>query len=111
TEKLRQALHLAHQQGRQTVLLIDEAHALPTQALHNLSLLSDTMQHETGHLLQIVLFGRPTLSQRQDLPQSQCFKLGLSRASELVPLTREQSLAYINHRLTQAASEPSTIFS
>ena len=111
TEKLHQTLQQTYQQGRQIVLLIDEAHTLPAHVLHNLSLLSNTMRDETGHLIQIVLFSRPTLAQRRDLPQSELFELGLARASELVPLTREQSLAYINHHLQQVSTEPSSIFS
>ena len=111
SDNLYQFLSQEYQQGRHTVFLIDDAHTLPAYALQNLCLLADTMQHETGPLLQIVFFGRPTFAQRQDLPQSPLFQLGMARAVDLAPLTRDQSLAYIHHCLKQATPEPRTVFS
>ena len=58
-------------QGRQVVVLIDEAHAMPRDSLEEIRLLSN-LETATHKLLQIILFGQPELDAmlaRQDLRQ------------------------------------------
>ncbi|HNG39567.1 MAG TPA: AAA family ATPase, partial [Accumulibacter sp.] len=49
--------------GRQVVVLIDEAHAMPPEALEEIRLLSN-LESNRHKLLQIVLFGQPELDAR-----------------------------------------------
>ncbi|MBN8498938.1 MAG: AAA family ATPase, partial [Candidatus Accumulibacter sp.] len=60
---LQERLLSIYATGRQVVALIDEAHAMPPEALEEIRLLSNL---ESNHhkLLQIVLFGQPELDLR-----------------------------------------------
>ena len=89
--------------GRRTVLIIDEAHNLGPKELEELRMLSN-VNADKDQLLQLILIGQPqlrTLLQRPDLVQ-----LAQRVASDfhLGPLTLEEALHYISHRLTVAGS-------
>lgn len=96
-------------QGRQTVFLIDDAHTLPTEALHNLRRLSEELTNPAGNLLQIVLCGRTALERRCNLPELQQFKASIGTLTRLAPLDQEESLAYIRHHLDIASTESSPV--
>lgn len=71
--RLQAELIARHAAGRQVVLLVEEAQAMPLATLEGLRLLSnlETSRHK---LLQIVLFGQPELDQHLDLPQMRQLK-------------------------------------
>ena len=63
-EKIQERLIKLHSQGRQVVVLIDEAHAMPLETLEELRLLSN-LETNRDKLLQIVLFGQPECYSRE----------------------------------------------
>ena len=98
TDVLNQYLLEAHAKGRRTVLIIDEAQNLSADVLEQVRLLTN-LETSTEKLLQIILIGQPelrTLLQREDMLQ---LAQRVTARYRLEPLTREETGAYIEHRL------------
>ena len=60
TRTLQDELIRRFGEGRQVVVLVDEAHAMPSDSLEEVRLLSN-LEHGHHKLLQLVLFGQPEL--------------------------------------------------
>ena len=98
TDVLNHYLLDAHAKGRRTVLMIDEAQNLSTDVLEQVRLLTN-LETRTQKLLQIILIGQPelrSLLQREDMRQ---LAQRVTARYRLEPLTREETGAYIKHRL------------
>jgi len=98
TDVLNDYLLDAHARGRRTVLVIDEAQNLSTDVLEQIRLLTN-LETATRKLLQIILIGQPelrTLLQRDDMRQ---LAQRVTARYRLEPVTREETGAYIKHRL------------
>jgi general secretion pathway protein A len=96
--KLNEYLIDAHARGRKSVLIIDEAQNLSREVLEQIRLLTN-LETSTDKLLQIILIGQPELTQtlqRHDLRQLSQRIVG---RFSLVPLNREETISYIEHRL------------
>ena len=91
--------------GARTVLVVDEAQALPDEALEVVRLLTN-LETERDKLLQVVLFGQPELDQRLGQPQLRQLRQRIAFAHRLQPLTRAQCAAYVAHRLQVAGGAP-----
>ncbi len=90
-----------HQQGMRSVLIIDEAQGLAPSALHELRRLSD-LRHESHPLLQIVLLGQNSLREKVRTPEMEPIHQRLVAAWHLEPLSPEDAISYVRHRLEQA---------
>lgn len=101
---LESFLTLADQEGKVCVLIIDEAHKLPPDALEEVRLLGN-LQTDKHKLLQILLVGQNELNSRLNLPelwqlkQRIAFRLALSR------LDREGVEKYVRFRWNKAGGE------
>ncbi|MEC5160295.1 MULTISPECIES: ExeA family protein [unclassified Janthinobacterium] len=93
-----------HAAGRQVVLLVEEAQAMPLATLEQIRLLTNL---ETAHhkLLQIVLFGQPELDASLNLPEMRQLKERITHsfavplmAPELVPEFLACRLGAAGHR-------------
>jgi general secretion pathway protein A len=95
--------------GAGALLIIDEAQNLPRAVLEQIRVLSNLETHKEK-LLQIVLVGQLNL---KDLLRSSDLRQLDQRVSiryELKPLTREETSAYIAHRLAIAGGGASVSF-
>ena len=90
--------------GLRTVLVVDEAQALPDEVLEAVRLLTN-LETERDKLLQVVLFGQPELDERLNQPQLRQLKQRIGFHHRLAPLDRPQFIAYIRHRLQIAGSD------
>src|SRR5690606_11996300 len=100
---LNRHLLRAHAQGRRVVLIIDEAQNLSREVLEQVRLLSN-LETETQKLLQIILIGQPELRDmlaRNDLRQ---LAQRITGRYHLDPLSREETAAYVKHRLRIAGA-------
>jgi general secretion pathway protein A len=91
------------------VLIIDEAQNLSADVLEQIRLLTN-LETSTQQLLQIILIGQPelrTLLQREDMRQ---LAQRVTARYHLEPVTREDTGAYIKHRL-QVCGATRPIFS
>jgi MSHA biogenesis protein MshM len=90
-----------HGDGRQVVVLIDEAHGMPLETLEEIRLLSNL---ETRHhkLLQLVLFGQPELDGVLARPDMRQLRERITHSFQLEPLQREDIAKYIDFRMRMA---------
>ena len=101
TDKLHSFLLENHSQGRNTVLLIDEAQHLQFEVLEQIRLLTN-LETNTRKLLQIILIGQPELSAMLAKPELRQLSQRITARYDLQPLNREETDAYIRHRLQVA---------
>lgn len=104
-DAINQYLLTAYSNGRRTVLLIDEAQNLSLEVLEQIRLLTN-LETSKAKLLQIILVGQPELQQllcRQDLRQ---LNQRITARYHLLPLSFEETRAYIQHRLTVCNGNP-----
>ncbi len=96
-------------EGRDTVIVIDEAHVITDAGIfEELRLLLNLQWHER-FLITLLLFGQPELAAaiEQNKPLEQ--RIGIK--SRIEPLTREETQDYIQHRLRVAGhSQPEAVF-
>jgi general secretion pathway protein A len=99
------AAHLlaAHAAGRRVAVIIDEAHLLERDVLEQVRLLTN-LETATRKLLQVILIGQPELRDllaREDLRQ---VAQRITGRHHLEPLSREETAAYVRHRLRVAGA-------
>ena len=100
-DRLNAHLLATHAANRRTVLIIDEAQNLSREVLEQLRLLTNLETHK-HKLLRIILVGQPELSElleRHDLRQ---LAQRITARFRLRPLDRQETRAYIQHRLDLA---------
>ena len=91
----------AHAQGRQAVLVIDEAQALSADVLEQLRLLTN-LETAERKLLQIVLIGQPELRGMLARPELEQLAQRVIARYHLGPLNQTETQQYIRHRLQVA---------
>ena len=102
-------LHARNAAGDLPVLILDEAQALPQQALDELRLLLN-LETSRGKLLQIILSGQPELDEKLRLPELRQLRQRIMFHSRIFRLTQEETAAYIARRLATAGCADSSLF-
>lgn len=100
-------MQLAHK-GKQVVLVVDEAQAMPRETIESLRLLTN-LETEKRKLLQVVMLGQPELDHllsRRDLRQ---LKQRIIFSEYLKPFSPQGVEDYVRHRLDSAGGLP-TLF-
>lgn len=97
-------------QGRQVVVLIDEAHAMPAETLEEIRLLSN-LESNRHKLLQIVLFGQPELNDILNRTGMRQLKERITHNFTLEPLMRSDVAQYISFRMRAAGYRGPDVFS
>lgn len=95
--------------GRNAVLILDEAQNLSELLLEQVRLLSN-LETDREKLLQIVLVGRPELEEKLRNPRLRQLTERIAVSATLRHLTREETAAYIAHRLEVAGGRPDVRF-
>jgi len=110
-KKLVDALnrHLLAQRddGRRSVVVIDEAQALSVGVLEEIRLLSN-LETSTEKLLRIVLVGQPQLHDLLVNPALVQLNQRITLRLHLGPLSRDETAAYVRHRLGVASEGQKT---
>ncbi len=91
--------------GQRVVLIVDEAQNLGRDALEQLRMLSN-INAESDHLLQLILVGQPELRQLLNSDSLRQFVQRISIDYHLKPLDRDDTAAYVRHRLETAGGDP-----
>ncbi len=100
-DPLNRFLLEAHAQGRQCVLVIDEAQNLSARVLEQLRLLTNLETHERK-LLQIILIGQPELRRLLARPQLEQLAQRVIARFHLGALSEAETARYVAHRLAVA---------
>lgn len=95
--------------GRQVVVCIDEAQAMPLETLESLRLLSN-LETEKRKLLQIILFGQPELDRKLAEPSVRQLLQRIAFHYRLHGLDRQEVANYLAHRLRVAGYRGEDIF-
>lgn len=94
----------AHANGRQPVLMIDEAQNLSSDVLEQVRLLTNLETHH-HKLLQIFLVGQPELKSLLDQEELRQLAQRITARFHLIPLSAKETRKYIRHRLAVAGAE------
>jgi MSHA biogenesis protein MshM len=107
---LQERLIESYAKGRRTVILIDEAHAMPEETLEQVRLLSnlETSRHK---LLQIVLFGQPELDEVLGLSSMRQLKDRITHGFRMRPLSTAEVATYLSFRMRAAGYRGPDLFS
>ncbi len=90
-------------EGKDTVLIVDEAQDLTEDLLEQVRLISN-IETDDRKLLQIVLMGQPELRDRLNSHRLRQLRQRITVRYHLMPLTRNEVGQYIHHRLALAGS-------
>jgi len=96
--------------GKQVVLFIDEAHAMPEQTLEALRLLTN-IETEQVKLFQVVLFAQPELDISLSQPSLRQLRQRITFSFEIEALDRDGVERYVSHRLATAGYNGPFLFS
>ncbi len=110
SDRLHQFLLENHAQGRNTVLIIDEAQHLDYKVMEQIRLLTN-LETDEKKLLQIVFIGQPELNELLAKPELRQLAQRITARFHIEPLTLAEAQAYIRHRLMVAGMPASqTLF-
>lgn len=108
-QELHTLLIQEYQNGVNVVLIVDEAQNMPVETLENLRMLSN-LESTKDKLLQIILIGQPELENLLNQHRLRQLKQRIAIRTKLRPLTPDESLDYIRHRLSLVQTQPREIF-
>ncbi len=101
TDRILQRLANNHENGINTVLIIDEAQHLLPEVLEQLRLLTN-LETNREKLLKVVLIGQPELQQLLRRNELRQLAQRITARYHLLPLTKEEVGQYVTHRLSVA---------
>ena len=96
--------------GKQVVLCLDEAQAMPIKTLEVIRLLTN-IETEKRKLIQVVLIGQPELDTVLEHPSIRQLKQRITFSYRLLPLNRTSLGKYVQHRLIVAGGAGNNLFS
>jgi general secretion pathway protein A len=96
-------------EGRTTVLIVDEAHNLDWEVLEEIRLLGN-LENRRGKLLQIVLAGQPEFDRKLDAPNLRQLKQRIVLRYNLKPFSVEETAEYIDSRLAKVGLGDQSVF-
>ncbi len=102
-DQIKNALLTGREQGKDVVLIVDEAHLFPDANLEQVRLLSN-IEIPAGKLLQILLVGQNELSHNLNRPEMRQLRQRINISRFLSPLTPAETVAYIDYRLQRVGS-------
>ena len=92
-----------HEQGKSTVVIVDEAQNLSLDVMEQLRILSN-LETEKEKLLQIIFVGQLELNEKLKLPALKQLNQRISIRYKISPLTQEEAKNYIAHRILVAGA-------
>ncbi|MEM8549733.1 MAG: AAA family ATPase [Verrucomicrobiota bacterium] len=103
TGKLNEALLKRIHEGKEIVMIIDEAQNLSFEVMEQIRLLSN-LETDEQKLLQIILMGQPELKSKLREKRLRQLRQRVLVYYDLHPLNREETESYVQHRLTLAGA-------
>lgn len=95
--------------GRTTVLIVDEAHNLEWDVLEEIRMLGN-FENRAGKLLQVILAGQPEFDRKLDAPNLRQLKQRVVLRCTLKPFNQFETGEYIETRLAKAGMLDQTVF-
>lgn len=95
--------------GRTTVLIVDEAHNLEWDVLEEIRMLGN-FENRAGKLLQVILAGQPEFDRKLDAPNLRQLKQRVVLRCTLKPFNQFETGEYIHSRLAKVGMPEQTVF-
>lgn len=102
-------LLVLYAEGKRAVIIIDEAQNLTVDVLEEIRLLSN-LEADSVKLVQIVLVGQPELIEVITRPELRQLRQRIAVHCQLTPLSRDETEAYVYHRLETAGNREALIW-
>jgi general secretion pathway protein A len=108
-QELEPVLRERRVRGQITALVIDEAQSLSGELLEEIRLLANS-ETATEKLLTLLLAGQPELRDRLNEPGLRQLKQRVTLRCEIVPLSLQETAAYITQRVRTAGGNAARLF-
>ncbi|MFA5074103.1 MAG: XrtA/PEP-CTERM system-associated ATPase [Nitrospirota bacterium] len=108
-KELNDFLIQQHARNYTPVLIVDEAQNLKPDLLEEIRMLSN-LETSTSKLLQILLVGQPELRDVLSKPELRQLRQRISINCRISPLSKEETIEYIMHRLKIAGNQEAVRF-
>lgn len=99
----------SYAQGKQTVLLIDDAQNLNKRVLEEIRMLS-SLETNKEKVVHVILLGQPELNDTLEAPELEQLLQRIRLRIRLTAFTESETSKYINHRLKVAGSSNKDLF-
>jgi len=109
-DELNRFLLDKRKEGKNTVLILDEAQSLDGEVLEQIRLLSN-LETETEKLLQIIMIGQPEFRNLLEQPRLLQLNQRVTVRYHLHALSEQETSEYIQHRLSVIDAEDKIFFS
>ena len=107
---LNQLLIQQANEGRTSVLIVDEVHNLDLDVLEEIRLLGNLENPKIGKLIQVIMSGQPEFDEKLDSPSLRQLKQRIVLRTHLEPFNESDTAQYINTRLAKAGLSDQTVF-
>src|SRR3990172_6594249 len=104
-EGINAKLYKLYEAGRRPVIIIDESQLIPGRATFEEIRLLTNFQLDDRNLLALVLIGQTELKDRLDRKPYRALRQRIGMQYHLGPLDRDETAAYVAHRLKVAGRE------
>jgi type II secretory pathway predicted ATPase ExeA len=101
-DQIHTKLYALYEEGREPVLIIDEAQLIPTKATFDEIRLLTNFQLDDQNLLSVILIGQPELDLRLDRQAYAPLRQRIGMRYALGPLSAEETCRYVEHRIRVA---------
>jgi type II secretory pathway predicted ATPase ExeA len=103
-EQIHERLLALHEAGRAALLIVDEAHLIPTKATFEEIRLLTNFQLDDRNLIAIVLIGQPELRDKLKHRAYRAITQRIGAQFNLTPLSVADTSGYVSHRLKVAGA-------
>ncbi len=103
-DQIHERLLALHEQERAALLIVDEAHLIPARPTFEEIRLLTNFQLDDVNLIAVLLVGQPELRRRLRHRTYRALTQRVGVSFELVPLSVEDTRAYVAHRLAVAGA-------
>ncbi|MCU1227851.1 MAG: ATPase [Acidobacteria bacterium] len=104
-DQIHTKLYALYEEGREPVLIIDEAQLIPTKATFDEIRLLTNFQLDDQNLLSVILIGQPELDVRLDRQAYAPLRQRIGMRYALGPLSAEETCRYVEHRIRVAGGK------
>lgn len=106
---LKQVIQRIQSEDKQVVIVVDEAQNLSTEVLEELRLVTCSVPG-SRQLVNVVLVGQPQFNRKLDSPDLVQLKQRCRLRYHLRTLTEEETMGYVQHRISVAGGEVYRLF-
>lgn len=104
-DQIHTRLYELYEEKREPVLIIDEAQLIPEKSTFDEIRLLTNFQLDEQNLISVILIGQPELERRLDRDAYAALRQRIGMRYALGPLTADETVHYIEHRISVAGGK------